>query len=79
MSADKHVDRLLRLSLGDVVMVSEPVGGVNMGEGGVLRYNPGVRLRVMLTTPNLMWCRDNRENKVTFDRKDLLSLDVVPT
>ncbi len=71
----EHSDHILRAKTGETVLAVEPVRGVNMRAGGVLKYQIGARFRVRHASCDLLWCIDDEARSVTFDRVQMFSLD----
>ena len=71
----EHSDHILAAAPGSWLLACEPVEGVNMRAGGVLRYEIGARFRVEFGSGGLLWCLDEQARSVTFDREQMFALE----
>ena len=75
MTLLEHSDHILAAKVGEVLLVVDSVIGVDMMNGGSVRYVFGDRLRVKGRTCSILWCLDDNARTVTFDRSDMSSLE----
>lgn len=75
MSAWTHANHILNALRGEEILVCDTVKATNMSSGGTITYSPGDRLRVWHSSVRLLWCFDKDNNRVTFDRQEVLCLE----
>lgn len=71
----RHTDRILAARRGKVLMACDTIEGVNMSDGGRLKYALGSKFRVKFSSGDILWCVDEEARSVSFLRSDLAALE----